>query len=211
VSDEPPPALVEEMAQTFLKKDGDIREVLKTMFHSADFWRADTYRAKLKTPLEFVVSAVRATGADVSDTAPLARQLNTLGMPLYGMQPPTGYSMKSDAWVNSSALLGRMNFSMALIAGRIKGVQTDGDRLLGPASANATDAAAPDPKQALARLEASLLAGDISKQTHEAIVKEIENPTGSSPATARKNDKPPASTTGTIAGLILGSPEFQRR
>jgi uncharacterized protein (DUF1800 family) len=179
LSDDPPRALIEEMAQTFLKKDGDIREVLKTMFHSPDFWRADTYRAKLKTPLEFVVSAVRATGAEVSDAAPLARQLNTLGMPLYGMQPPTGYSMKSDAWVNSSTLLGRMNFSLALMAGRIKGVQADGDGLVNRASANSTDAVAPDPKQVLARLESSLLAGDISKQTHDAIVKEIENPTGS--------------------------------
>jgi len=210
-SDDPPPALVEEMAQSFLKKDGDIREVLKTMFHSPEFWRADLYRAKLKTPLEFVVSAVRATGADVSDAAPLARQLNNLGMPLYGMQPPTGYPMKSDAWVNSSALLGRMNFSLALMAGRIKGVEADGDRLLNPSSANATDAVAEDSKQALARLEASLLAGDISKQTHDAIVKEIENPTGSAQAPARKNDKLPASSPGTIAGLLLGSPEFQRR
>jgi uncharacterized protein (DUF1800 family) len=211
VSDDPPPALVDEMVQTFLKKDGDIREVLKTMFHSSDFWRTDTYRAKLKTPLEFVVSSVRATGAEVSDAAPLARQLNTLGMPLYGMQPPTGYSMKSDAWVNSAALLGRMNFSLALMGGRIKGVQTDGDRLAGLTSANSIDAAAADPSQALARLEASMLAGDISKQTHDAIVKEIENPTGSSQATPRKNDKLPASSTGTIAGLLLGSPEFQRR
>jgi uncharacterized protein (DUF1800 family) len=211
LSDDPPRALIEEMAQTFLKKDGDIREVLKTMFHSPDFWRADTYRAKLKTPLEFVVSAVRATGAEVSDAAPLARQLNTLGMPLYGMQPPTGYSMKSDAWVNSSALLGRMNFSLALMAGRIKGVQADGDGLLNRASANSTDAVAPDPKQVLARLESSLLAGDISKQTHDAIVKEIENPTGSAQPAARKNDKLPSSSSGTIAGLLLGSPEFQRR
>jgi len=210
-SDDPPPALVEEMAQSFLKKDGDIREVLKTMFHSPEFWRADLYRAKLKTPLEFVVSAVRATGADVSDAAPLARQLNNLGMPLYGMQPPTGYPMKSDAWVNSSALLGRMNFSLALMAGRIKGVEADGDRILNPSSTNATDVVAQDSKQALARLEASLLAGDISKQTHDAIVKEIENPTGSAQAPARKNDKLPASSPGTIAGLLLGSPEFQRR
>jgi len=210
-SDDPPPALVEEMAQSFLKKDGDIREVLKTMFHSPEFWRADLYRAKLKTPLEFVVSAVRATGADVSDAAPLARQLNNLGMPLYGMQPPTGYPMKSDAWVNSSALLGRMNFSLALMAGRIKGVEADGDRILNPSSTNATDVVAEDSKQALARLEASLLAGDISKQTHDAIVKEIENPTGSAQASARKNDQLPASSPGTIAGLLLGSPEFQRR
>jgi uncharacterized protein (DUF1800 family) len=216
VSDDPPPALVEEMAQTFLKKDGDIREVLKTMFHSPEFWSGDTYRGKLKTPLEFVVSAVRATGADVSDASPLARQLNTLGMALYGMQPPTGYSMKSDAWVNSSALLGRMNFSVALMSGQIKGVQVDVERLVSTAPANAAVAPTSDPQQALALLETSLLAGDVSKQTHDAILKEIENQAnvqaGNKP-TDRRIDKPArsASSTGTIAGLLLGSPEFQRR
>jgi uncharacterized protein (DUF1800 family) len=214
VSDNPPPALVEEMAETFLKKDGDVREVLKTMFHSPEFWSSDTYRAKLKTPLEFVVSAVRATGGEVTDATPLARQLNTLGMALYGMQPPTGYSMKADAWVNSSALLGRMNFSLALMAGRIKGVQVDADRLV--VSGPGVETAVPDPQKALAVLETSLLAGDVSKQTHEAILKEIENQgaeqTAAKPVVPRKNEKAaPASSTGTIAGLILGSPEFQRR
>jgi len=212
VSDDPPPALVDRMAQTFLNKKGDIREVLQTMFTSPEFWSDDAYRAKMKTPLEFVVSAVRATGADVTDAMPLARQLNTLGMPLYGMQPPTGYSMKSDAWVNSSALLGRMNFSVALMAGRIKGVQVDADRL-----ANTPSGVPADSARALAALEGSLLAGDVSKQTHDAITSELENQVqttaGVKPAAVRRNDKlaPPASTTGTIAGLILGSPEFQRR
>jgi uncharacterized protein (DUF1800 family) len=214
VSDNPPPALVEEMAQTFLKKDGDIREVLKTMFHSPEFWSGQTYRAKLKTPLEFVLSAVRATGGDVTDATPLARQLNTLGMALYGMQPPTGYSMKADTWVNSSALLGRMNFSLALMAGRIKGVQVDADRLVTTAPGS-TSRAVPDSHKTLALLESSLLAGDISKQTHDAIAKEVENPDTGQAAVktaARKNEKAvPASSAGTIAGLILGSPEFQRR
>jgi Protein of unknown function (DUF1800) len=187
--------------------------VLKTMFHSTEFWSGDTYRAKLKTPLEFVVSAVRATGAEVSEATPLARQLNTLGMALYGMQPPTGYSMKSDAWVNSSALLGRMNFSVALMSGRIKGIQVDADRLVNATPSNATVAPSPDPPQALALLETSLLAGDVSKQTHDAILKEIDQTSAIKPVTARKNDKaaPTVSSTGTIAGLILGSPEFQRR
>jgi uncharacterized protein (DUF1800 family) len=216
VSDNPPPALVEEMAQTFLKKDGDIREVLKTMFHSPEFWSGETYRAKFKTPLEFVVSAVRATGAEVPDATPLARQLSTLGMALYGMQPPTGYSMKSDAWVNSSALLGRMNFSLALMTGRIKGVHVDPDRLVGTKPGD-TPTGAPDPQKTLAILEASLLAGDVSRQTHDAIVQEMETQSGDQvavkPAAARKNDKPgsSASSAGTITGLILGSPEFQRR
>jgi hypothetical protein len=187
------------MAETFRKINGEIREVLKTMFSSPEFWSEDAYRAKVKTPLEFVVSAVRATGADVNDALPLARQLNTLGMPLYGMQPPTGYSMKSDAWVNSSALLGRMNFSIALMSGKIKGVQVDSERLLSNS---------PDSERSLAMLESSLLAGDVSKQTHDAIMKQLESPQ----PTPRKADKPTsASNASTITGLLLGSPEFQRR
>ncbi len=209
VSDDPPPLLVDDMAQTFREKNGDIREVLKTMFQSPAFWGNDVYRVKLKTPLEFVVSALRATGAEVSDALPLARQLNTLGMPLYGMQPPTGYSMKPDAWVNSSALLSRMNFSLALMAGKVKGVQVDADHLMdsGAAAANATNNLSRDPARSLAVLEATLLGGNVSRQTHDAISKELETT-----AATRKNDKPAqASSAGTITGLILGSPEFQRR
>src|SRR5579862_5293117 len=219
VSDDPPQALVDRMAATFLKKNGDIREVLTTMLKSPEFWSENTYRAKVKTPLEFVVSSVRATGADVTDALPLARQLNQMGMPLYGMQPPTGYSMKEEAWVNSSALLGRMNFSLALMSGKIRGVQVDTNRLV---TSDPSPASQPDSAQALASLENSLLAGTVSKQTHDAIVAELQNQAAGSsnvkavvkPA-ARKNDKPtpspPASNVGTIAGLILGSPEFQRR
>jgi len=81
VSDNPPPALVDRMAQTFLKKNGDIREVLKTMLDSPEFWAPEAYRAKVKTPLEFVASAVRATGAEVTDATPLTRQLQNMGMP----------------------------------------------------------------------------------------------------------------------------------
>jgi uncharacterized protein (DUF1800 family) len=220
VSDDPPPALVENMAQTFLKKDGDIREVLKTMFRSPEFWSDGAYRAKMKTPLEFVVSAVRATGADVADAMPLARQLNQLGMPLYGMQPPTGYSMKSEAWVNSSALLGRMNFSVALMSGKIKGTRVDADRLVAPpadapGAATATAAApAPDPRRTLAWLETSLLAGEVSRQTHDAIISQIEAqnpPPAGKPVAANGKSPSPVTSTGTIAGLLLGSPEFQRK
>jgi uncharacterized protein (DUF1800 family) len=210
VSDDPPPALIDDMAQTFLKKDGDIREVLKTMFKSPVFWSDDVYRAKMKTPLEFVASAARATGADISDALPLARQLNTLGMPLYGMQPPTGYSMKSDAWVNSSALLGRMNFSLALMAGKIKGVQVDPDALVNGGSAQNENAPSTPDSGSLAMLEASLLGGQVSKQTHEAILKQLETQAPGKPS-ATSNDKKTTSNVGVITGLLLGSPEFQRR
>src|SRR5437899_6818523 len=156
VSDNPPPTLVDHMAQTFLKKKGDISEVLKTLFHSPEFWVPDAYRAKVKTPLEFVVSAVRANGANVTDAIPLARQLQNMGMPLYDMQPPTGYPMKAGAWVNSSALLGRMNFALTLTSGKLKGVQ------LAPERTGHLPAA---PRAALATLENTLLEGDVSQQT----------------------------------------------
>ena len=201
LSDDPPPALVERMTQTFLKKDGDIREVLKTMFHSPEFWAPESYRAKVKTPLEFVVSAVRTSGAEVSDALPLARQLQNLGMPLYGMQPPTGYSMKADAWVNSSALLGRMNFALALTAEKLKGVQVDPGQMLGGPSPS-------DSEGALTALENSLLAGDVSRQTHDTIAGQLNDPKISQ----RQLDDPARPpNTSAIAGLLLGSPEFQRR
>jgi uncharacterized protein (DUF1800 family) len=202
VSDDPPEALVDRMAQTFLKKNGDIREVLQTMFESPAFWAPEAYRAKVKTPLEFVVSAVRASGAEVTDAMPLAYQLQTMGMQLYGMQPPTGYSMKADAWVNSSALLGRMNFALALTGGKVRGVQVDPARMLGAGKEP------PDSRQSLRVLENSLLAGDVSKQTHDTVESELEDPAVSQ----RKLDdpvRPP--NVGMITGLLLGSPEFQRR
>jgi len=201
VSDDPPPDLVDRMARTFLKKDGDIREVLKTMLDSPQFWTDGQYRAKVKTPLEFVVSSLRATGADVSDPMPVSRQLQNMGMPLYGAQPPTGYSTKAEAWVNSSALLGRMNFALALTAGKLKGTQVDTERLL--AADNSANA-----EQALALLERMFLTDDVSKQTHDVISARLQD----SNISGRKLDDPARPpNVGMIEGLLLGSPEFQRR
>jgi uncharacterized protein (DUF1800 family) len=202
VSDNPPPALVDRMVKTFLKKDGDIREVLKTVFDSPEFWAPDVYRAKVKTPLEFVVSAVRASGADVTNALPLARQLQNMGMPLYGAQPPTGYSMKADAWVNSSALLNRMNFALALTGNRLKGVQVDDGRMLGGGSEPT------DPQQTLAALENTLLVGDVSKQTHDTIAARLQD---SKISQRRLDDPARPPNVGIISGLLLGSPEFQKR
>jgi uncharacterized protein (DUF1800 family) len=199
VSDDPPPALVDRMAQTFLKKQGNIREVLKTMLDSPEFWAPEAYRAKVKTPLEFVASAVRASGADVTDAMPIAHQLQNMGMPLFGMQPPTGYSMRADAWVNSSALLGRMNFAMALTSGKLKGVQVDNEPV--PIRSE-------DPQQTLIALENNLLAGDVSAQTHDVISARLQD----AKISRRKLDDPACSPNiSMIEGLLLGSPEFQRR
>jgi uncharacterized protein (DUF1800 family) len=202
VSDDPPPALVDRMVKTFLKKDGDIREVLKTMIDSPEFWATDAYRAKVKTPLEFVVSAVRASGADVTNAMPLVRQLQNMGMPIYGAQPPTGYSMKADAWVNSSALLDRMNFALSLTGDRLKGVQVDDGGMLGNLPVPA------DPQQTLAMLENTLLVGDVSKQTHDTIASRLQDPKISQRAL---DDPARPPNVGIISGLLLGSPEFQRK
>jgi len=201
VSDNPPQSLIDRMAETFLKKDGDIREVLRTMFHSPEFWAADSYRAKVKTPLEFIASAVRATGAQVNNAQPLVGQLNRMGMQPYGMQPPTGYSMKAETWVNSSALLNRMNFALLLGSGRQPGVNVDPQSVLHGETPQ-------DSAGALAALENSILAGDVSSQTHAVLQKQLDDPK----ITQRRLDDPMQKPNyGAIAGLIMGSPEFQRR
>jgi uncharacterized protein (DUF1800 family) len=200
VADDPPPALVDRMAQTFLKKKGDIREVLTTLFRAPEFWNDASYRTKMKTPLEFVASAVRATGAEVDDALPLSRQLNNMGMPLYSAQPPTGYSMKAETWVSSSALLNRMNFALALTSGKIKGVKVDSAHV---GAANP----APDVDGALSALEQSLIPSGISKQTHDSIAAQVTGDKNGGRKTGPV--KPP--DVNTIAGLLLGSPEFQRR
>lgn len=201
VSDDPSDALVNAMAKTFLKKDGDIREVMKAMLSSPEFWAADDYRAKVKTPLEFVASAARATGAEITNAAPLARQLQNMGMPLYGAQPPTGYSMKAETWVNSSALLARMNFALALTTNRLHGTQVDVQHLSGESNPA-------DLEQMLAILENNLLEGNVSQQTHGTIAARLQDP---SISRRRLDDPVRPPDVAMIEGLLLGSPEFQKR
>jgi uncharacterized protein (DUF1800 family) len=212
VSDDPPQILVDRMANTFLKKKGDIREVLSTLFHSPEFWAEGTYRAKVKTPLEFVASALRTTGAEVENALPVIRQLSNMGMPLYGAQPPTGYSMKADAWVSSSALLNRMNFALGFTSGKVRGVKVSTVPLA------ERDASAADLTATLSAMELSLLAGDVSRQTHDSIAAQLQE-TGKTAVseTKSKTGQPNpgngvrTADTGMIMGLLLGSPEFQRR
>ena len=186
VSDNPPATLVDRMAKTFLQKNGDIREVMRTMLASKEFWSQGAYRAKIKTPFEMVASAVRALNANVDDAFALANQVGQLGEPLYRKQEPTGYSNLNAEWVNSAALLARMNFALNLAQNKVPGVTVD--------SARFADA---DPAQ-VAR---TLMLSDLSAQTRST----IEN--------TLKDKKAPAAGTNPamVAGLVLGSPEFQRR
>ncbi|HEV2215672.1 MAG TPA: DUF1800 domain-containing protein, partial [Terracidiphilus sp.] len=124
VSDNPPQALVDRMAHRYMTTGGDISAVLSTLFHSPEFWASGDDNAKVKTPLEFVVSAVRASGANIQNLRPLANALRQMGMPLYGCVPPTGYSWEQSAWISTGALVERMNFALALAANHLPGITT---------------------------------------------------------------------------------------
>src|ERR1700687_2566206 len=201
VSDNPPAALVERMAQTFLKTDGDIREVLRTMIYSPEFWSREVYRTKIKTPFELVVSATRAVGAEVDVPQMLVQWTNRIGQPLYQCEPPTGYADKADSWVNTGALLNRMNFSLALTSNRLRGSQVNMETLLG-------DRAAADPHATLDRAIKALLSGQVSQQTRETLEMQLADP----PILQASLDDPVKHVNAAmIAGLVLDSPEFQRR
>jgi uncharacterized protein (DUF1800 family) len=201
VSDNPPPALVSRMAETFQSSDGDIRAVLRTMIWSPEFWSRESYRAKIKTPFELVVSAVRALGTDVDTPMPLVQWVGRIGEPLYQCQPPTGYSDKADAWVNTGALLNRMNYSLALAGNKMRGARTDVPSLLG------VDSSA-DPKSALDRAVQVFLGGQAGPTTVETLEKQLDNP---QVLQAKLDDPRKQVDLGVVAGLVLGAPEFQRR
>src|SRR5262249_10607995 len=114
VADDPPQALVDRMAQTFTRTDGDLRAVIGTMFSSPEFFSAGAWQSKIKSPFEMVVSAVRALKGESDDTFTLVQRIADLGEPLYSKLEPTGYSNNGDGWLSTSSLLGRMNFSAAL-------------------------------------------------------------------------------------------------
>jgi uncharacterized protein (DUF1800 family) len=125
VADEPPASLVDRMAETFRKTDGDLRAVMKTMLEGKEFFSEGAYRTKLKSPLEMVASAVRSVNGEVDYAFPLANQVAQLGQPLYRKQEPTGYSNTSQEWLNSGGLLARMNFVLQLADNKIPGVKVD--------------------------------------------------------------------------------------
>jgi uncharacterized protein (DUF1800 family) len=201
VSDNPPAALVNRMAETFQSSDGDIRAVLKTMIWSPEFWSREAYRAKIKTPFELVASAARALGTDVDTPLPLVQWVGRIGEPLYQCQPPTGYSDKAEAWVNTGALLNRLNFSLALAGNKMRGARTDVASLLG------VDSSA-EARTALDRAVQVFLGGQAAPATVETLQKQLDNP---QVLQAKLDDARKQVDLGVVAGLVLGAPEFQRR
>ena len=169
-----------------MKTDGDIREMLKTIFFSTEFNSKEAYRAKIKRPFELVVSAIRTLGADTNGGPGTHQWIARMGEPLYGFQTPNGYSDAAESWVNTGGLLERMNFGLALASNRIPGTKVD--------LAKVTTGEMNQAKVMDESLK-TILAGEISAATRETLLKQLAQ-------------TDPASK---VVGLILGTPEFQRQ
>lgn len=230
VSDTPPPALIARAAATFRTTDGDIREVVRTIVTSAEFFSADAYRAKVKSPFELVASALRAMNAPADATPRTAQLVSRLGQPIYGHQAPNGYPETGDAWMNTGAILNRINFGLAVATGRVPGVRL----AQWPAAKTLTTLPREQQVDGVIR---ELLGGAVSSDTRQVLL------TGTNPFLEKRgtasdsllvDDDNAMSTndmTGTarparaargaaaqaptglaqIVGLALGAPEFQRR
>ncbi len=202
VADDPPPALVDRMAATYLASDGDIKEVLRTLVASPEFNSRRYFRNKVKTPIEFIASAFRTTATDPQNPGALVNELKQMGMPLYYALPPTGYYLTADQWMNSAALVERLNFAYQLTNNKFSNQQFDAAHVLaiGLRSEPATPASS-GTDTALLVLENALIGVTASAQTNDLIHKQMEQ----QPAAT------PTDTLNLITALILGSPDFQFR
>ena len=232
VTDDPSPALVERVAATFTKTDGDIRETLKTIFFSPEFNSTSAYRAKIKRPFELVISAIRALGADTNGGPGTHQWIARMGEPLYGFQTPNGYSDLAESWVNTGGLLERMNFGLALASNKVQGTRVSLSSIAGN-----------DPAKVMSESLRVILGSDVSPTTREALLKQMDKeavislpaprsqidsaatppqnemegaPRGGNPGRRQQQQGPRVEATindpvTKVVGLILGTPEFQRQ
>ena len=223
VADEPPAALVERVAKRFLETKGNLREVTRAVITSPEFFDAKYFDVKTKTPLEFVVSALRATNANITNAQPIVVALRDMGMPLYSAQPPTGYSMTADAWVNTGALLARLNFGVQLLNGgvpqRVPGQGRGGDAPQRPVQGQGGGAQQQQQLQQFQRQLAQTGRGPIQVDVRsiapdtsdESIDRVIEMILGGRVSDATRQTIARAETPQQLIALTLGSPEFQKR
>ena len=191
VADLPPKSLVDRMANRFTETRGDIRTLLHTLFHSAEFWDDQYAGKKFKTPYEFVISAVRATGMPAVNTQPIRGVIAQLGMPTYACLTPDGYKNIRDAWLNPNAMTQRLNFATALGAGRIRVAEPPPIAMDAMAMGEKRiDSQPPPPKPVDYAALVNTLGNKISQETRGAA-----------------EDSPPVLR----AALVLGSPDFMHR
>ncbi|MES2304172.1 MAG: DUF1800 domain-containing protein [Gemmatimonadota bacterium] len=190
VADVPPDGCIDDAVRAWKQSGGEIREVVRAILYSPDFWAAANVQSKVKTPLEFVVSALRAVGGEPDATPRLVQQVAKLGQPLFQMTTPNGYPESQSEWVNSGALLARMNFAVALAGGRLPGAMVDLDRVV-PLTT--------DHVVLVDGVNRAILAGGMTAQTRTTILREIADINNARDARAL------------AVGLALGGPEFQRQ
>ena len=189
VSDDPPDGCVDDAVAAWKHTDGDIREVLRAIFHGPDFWAPENVRAKVKSPLEFVASAARAVGAEPDTSPRLAQVVARLGEPLYLHVAPDGYPEREDAWVNSGALLDRMNAAVALAAGKLPGLTVNLDAL--PSGLDA--------EQLIGAVDTQILGGKMTENS-KRVVRDQLSDIGD-----------PVQARALAVGLAIGGPEFQKQ
>jgi uncharacterized protein (DUF1800 family) len=245
VSDTPPQSLLDKMVKTFTEKDGDIKEVLITMVTAPEFWSANAVREKTKSPFELVISSVRSLHAEIDQPFQLYNWANKMGQKIYAYQAPTGFPDKGQYWINTGALLNRMNFGLALASDRIPGVKIDLAALNNhhepesPTAALVTYSKLIMPERNLnstiKQLSPMLTDPQLSKKVDKAASKlaPVTPPdatteqdmmmanAGTADNRARRgfgrNGNPNAQAAGNnsmlaqVVGVIVGSPEFQRR
>ncbi len=220
VADTPPPGLVDRMVAAWTASDGDIAQVLQAMVHSPEFFARANFHNKVKTPIEFVASALRATDTDPTNPGALTNQLRAMGEPLYRCLPPTGYPNTGDRWMNSAALIARLNFSLALSDGKLGGMHLNAPLLVSASLMAQPADGKPVPRthavslttskdeqsgedRALALLEQALVAGEVSPQTNSVIHAQLAQRDATTDAEA------PTAALDAMVAMILGSPEFQ--
>jgi uncharacterized protein (DUF1800 family) len=219
VSDDPPQPVIDRAASVFLKTDGSIRETLRAIITSPEFFSADIYRSKMRSPFEYVAAAMRATSAETDGDRPVLDYIGRMGQPLYGRITPDGYPDRADAWLSSGAMVARLNFAAALATNRLRGTAVDFAKLLSGVDQSNKEAAA-------ARLISLTTNGDLSastraaiqSSTNEALVIKPPPPPTNVPAGFSGNGSPPPPPLPQVTGyvpemiaLLIGSPEFQRR
>ncbi len=199
VADDPPPALVERVAGVFTTSGGDLTATYEAILFSDEFWSDAADGSKTKTPLEVAASAARALGAQLTVETDLPRWVARMGEPLYRAQPPTGYKETADAWVSTGSLVARIDFGLALAAGRVRGVDFDAARLIGATPPE-------DPAALVDKLASVVVARPLSTTTRDTIVAQLR---ASNHGLVYQGGSP--TEVPQALGLLLGSPEFQKQ
>ena len=237
VADQPPAELVDRLARRFRASQGDLEQVMRELVESPELWSEAARRAKIKSPFELTVSALRALDAEIKEPRAVLEWVRRMGQPLYGYQAPTGYPDRAEAWVNTGSLLNRMNFGLQLATGRIAGLELDLLALNGHREPESLDDALAtyvplllperDPSETIRRLEPVIHDPELAKKIEDTTPEQIADSVFDEPGAglfgfgrpgrdrwgrgARPQLAIDSSPLAHVVGVILGSPEFQRR